>query len=259
MATPTDAELKSFSEWYTRFYDAAPKSKAHAAYCERVYGLDLCQIGYVTVKQVHDLIAAGKLGPNHQVLDLGCGTGMITEYIAEQTGACLWGIDTMPEAIRQAQTRTAGKPITYEVADMSALDFPPATFDTIIALDALYFTDLDATIAGLKPLLSPGGQMLIYYNLILWNEADDRTTLLPHETPLGGALRHHVLVFTTQDYLREEYERSKLSKQVAESLKSAFADEGNLFLYENRIIEADGNIGFIDAGRMCRYLYHVTT
>jgi hypothetical protein len=168
-------------------------------------------------------------------------------------------MDYSPEAIRQAQNRTAAKRerLSFSIGDMNRLDFPAASFDSLIANDTLYFSDLDDTIGRLKTMVQPGGQMLVYYSEILWNEADDRGRLLPEGTPLGRALGRHNLAFQTWDFTQAELERSRLAQEAALNLRAQYEAEGNGFIYENRIQEAEGNQRFIAAGRMSRYLYHV--
>ena len=146
--------------------------------------------------------------------------------------------------------------LTFAVGDMNHLDFPPESFDTAIATDTLYFGDLVATIGRLKTILTPGGQLLAYYGHILWHEDDDRATLHPDRTPLGEALRANGLVYTAQDFTQAEAARSRLSLETCHEMQAAFEAEGNAFIWENRRIEAEGNLGFITSGRMTRYLYH---
>lgn len=246
--------------WYVDYYRATQHSQAHAAYCTRVYGRDLCQHGYTTMAQLDDLLRVGQVGPGCRVLDLGCGNGMIAEAMADQTGACVHGIDYVPDAIAQALARTAahGDRLTFQVADMNALDLPPASFDVIVASDTLYYGDLHALLGRLKAALRPGGQMLIFYTHILWNEGDDRAGLLPEGTPLGQALRAHGLCFEAWDYTRQEYERALVSRAALADLRAAFEAEGNAFLADNRTVETEGTIRFYESGRISRTLYRVT-
>ncbi|MBN1963773.1 MAG: class I SAM-dependent methyltransferase, partial [Anaerolineae bacterium] len=48
-------------------------------------------------------------GPASRVLDLGCGTGQITEAISDATGARVHGIDLEPAAIALALARAEAK------------------------------------------------------------------------------------------------------------------------------------------------------
>jgi len=252
-------EQQSMYEWYVRFYQATASSKTHAEYCERVYGRNLCQQGYSTMKQLDDLLALAKLNSHSTVRDVGCGNGMIAEYLSNKSGAHVHGIDYAAEAIEQAQARTASKRerLTFAAGDMNTIELTARAYNAIIALDTLYFGDLKALVHRLFGALKAGGQLLAFYTLILWNEQDDRQTLLPERTPLGDGLTKLGCNFQTWDYTREEYERSKVSLAVAAELKAAFEAEDNLFLWENRQQEGEGNMRFYEQGRFSRYLYQV--
>lgn len=245
-------------DFYTRFYEAAPRSRANAAYCARVYGRDLCQHGFADMAQVDRLIEVCELGPANRVLDLGCGTGQLSEYLADTTGARVHGLDLIPAAISQANARTEAKRdrLTFSEGDMHALALTPGEFDTIIAIDTLYYGDLTPLIAALKTVLKPGGQIAAYYGQALFDEADDPQLIEVDHTPLAVAFAASGMTYEAWDFTQAERARAEIARQVAEDLKTTFAAEGNLFLYQNRIDEAHGSIRTIDAGRARRYLYH---
>jgi SAM-dependent methyltransferase len=215
--------------------------------------------------QVDRLIKALALGPGDRVLDLGCGNGAMAEYISDRTGAHVSGIDSIPEAIRQAQERTAGKPdhlafyvgdIGHLLDDHSRLGFVPGTFDALISIDTLYFTDLCDTVRQMRNLLAPEGQMGLFYSYDRYlgdsKESFDPATLAPERTPLGEALLANGLRFEVHDFSKDNYRHAPLKKQVL-----AFEAEGNMFLYESRYGEARGVIAEFKAGRSARYLYRV--
>lgn len=83
-------------------------------FCSRVFGCNLCQHGFADMEQVDALIAALNLQPGDQVLELGCGNGMVAEYIADQTGAQTsraW-ITARRELTRRSGARQASASIT---------------------------------------------------------------------------------------------------------------------------------------------------
>jgi len=87
--------------FYTRYYAAVATSRANAAYCQRLYGLNLCQHGFAEVAHLDQMIGICSLNPQNRLLDLGCGNGLIAEYISDRSGAHVTGIDFIPEAIQQ--------------------------------------------------------------------------------------------------------------------------------------------------------------
>jgi ubiquinone/menaquinone biosynthesis C-methylase UbiE len=78
-----------------------------------------------------------------RVLDLGCGNGGIAEYISDMTGARDTGVNFLPEAIRRALERTAAKRLrlAFCEGDIRELDFPASSFNALVAIDTLYFTE----------------------------------------------------------------------------------------------------------------------
>ncbi len=172
--------------WYQDFYSATASSRNHSVYCERLFGKNLCQDGFMEIRHLQHLLEILCLKSENHVLDLGCGNGRIAEYISDMTGASVHGIDYIPEAIRQAQERTAPKQrrLSFKVGNLDCIDFPADSFDAIISVDTLYMpTDLTDTIRQIKNILKPGGQMAIFYSHALWGNAENaskRCNLIKH-------------------------------------------------------------------------------
>ena len=182
-------------DFYTRFYHAVAASAANAEYCARVYGRNLCQHGFADLPHLDDLIRVARLTAGTRVLDLGCGNGMIAEYISDETGAHVTGIDFIPQAIEDARARTQPKRdrLDFRVMDMSRLDFPPASFDVIVSVDTFYFTDLVETLAGCRPLLREGGRLAAFFDQSCGPDTPleqyPRECILPNNTDLARTLR----------------------------------------------------------------------
>ena len=58
-------------DFYTRFYRAVATSAANAAYCERVYGRNLCQHGFAELAHLDHLI---------QVSGIAAGTAVCSTW-----------------------------------------------------------------------------------------------------------------------------------------------------------------------------------
>lgn len=230
-----------------------------ALLCERVYGKDLCQYDLMDMEQLDRLMGVLNLNRDNKVLDLGCGIGTITEYISDLTGAHITGIDFAAGAIKRASERTKVKQnrLVFQVKNINDLDFPANAFDTIIAIDTLYFVDdLEKTIGQMKAALKPDGQMGIFFSQMIKPE-DSEELLLPRGTKLARVLKKHNLDFQTQDFTESEHNLWHKTRQVLEELKSEFESEGNIDLYDSFVEEAEQVLKFVDSGRSRRYLYHV--
>ncbi len=253
-------------DFYTAFYTATEHSQAHHAFCERVFGMDLCQHGFADMAQLELLLQVTRLGPGQRVLDLGCGNGMIAEYLSDRSGAHITGLDYIPDAIRQARERTAAKAdrLAFVAGDINRLDLPAGSYDAIVSIDTMYFSeDYAATLRALKTSLRPGGQMAILFShgREPWvpREEFSQETTLPDKTPLAVALRANGLAYRTWDLTRQDHELALRRKQVLAELKPQFEAEGALFICENRLGDANGIRQAIEDGLHARYLYHVDT
>lgn len=251
-------------DFYTRFHQAAAVSEANERFCEQLYGKNLYQQGFAEVAHVDHLIEVTGISKTSHVLDLGCGNGGIAEYIADVTGAQMTGLDYIPEAIDIARTRTLtkGAHLQFQVMDIAHLDFPLASFDVIIAVDTLYFSDLDQTLTRMVNLLKPGGRMGIFYSqsCLPWMDLDTfpKESVQPNGTDLAKAFQRLGLAYQTWDYTAQDYAHAQRRKMLLPEFKPLYEQEDRLFLYESYWSEANGVSRAVEGEAHGRYLYVVT-
>jgi 2-polyprenyl-3-methyl-5-hydroxy-6-metoxy-1,4-benzoquinol methylase len=265
-ATSLRAARPPIFYWYQEYYAAAPHSRAYAKFCEALYGRALCQTNFSDMAQIDALLATTRLGPAHRGLDLGCGAGLITEYLSDATAAHFTGLDYSPVAIAEAQRRTGAKRdrLCFQVGNLDDLPFPSRSFDALISIDTLYMpNDLDATLAQMVALLRPGGQMAIFYLNMLWglppDHPDPRATLRPEGTPLGEALARAGLRYTARDFSAATYAHMQAKHRLGQAMRAEFAAEGRPWLADYILAESEaGDAPFDpDTTYLSRYLYHV--
>ena len=248
-------------DFYTRFYQAVASSAANAEYCERVYGRNLCQHGFADLDHLDHLIRVSEISAGTRVLDLGCGNGMISEYIADQTGAHITGIDFIERAIHDAQVRTAGKRerLEFRVMDMSRLDFPPASFDVVIAIDTLYFTDIGETLRPIIPMLRAGGRFVVFFDQSCGPdkplESYPKELILPDGTELAQAAAASRPFVSDVGLHRADACPLAPPQAGSADLEAQFESEGNRFLYDSHLGEASGIERAYVNGAGRRYLY----
>jgi SAM-dependent methyltransferase len=262
LAEQVRSERPPIFYWYKEYYTRAPRSQAYAEFCERLYGKNLCQANFSDMEQLEKLIELAQFRPNSRALDLGCGTGMIAEYLSDRTDASILGVDYCAEALQQAQERTRDKRtrLNFCVANLDSLDFPDHSFDTIISIDTLYMpNNLLAILRKLCVLLKPGGQMVVFYSQMIEVANSDRSTLLPENTPLGAALRTLGLDFQTWDFSEEIYYHLQHKRRIGEELHLNFLAEGHLALFNYLVAESETSTEpyLPDQCGMRRYLYQV--
>nr|WKN36869.1 methyltransferase domain-containing protein [Tunicatimonas sp. TK19036] len=95
--------------------------------------------------------------PTERILDVGCGTGELTEQI-RQSGAEVVGIDHSAEMIRQAQHQYPN--VSFSVMDAAQMDSLPQ-FDAIFSNAALHWMlDAEAVVHQLYQHVKPGGRLV---------------------------------------------------------------------------------------------------
>lgn len=102
--------------------------------------------------------------PGGIVLDLGCGSGQTTGFLAGQ-GASVLGVDLSPAVLEQARQRFPG--IAYEPGDMLALAAPDASIAGVVAFYGIvHFTNeqLRRAIGEIYRVLEPRGHLLLAFH-----------------------------------------------------------------------------------------------
>lgn len=106
------------------------------------------------------------VGPGERVLDLCCGTGASALPAARavgRTGSVL-GVDLTPALVAVARANAAHQGLTqvrFEAGDVTALRFPPASFDVVQSVFGLFFLpDMAAMLRAAWGWLAPGGRLV---------------------------------------------------------------------------------------------------
>lgn len=97
-----------------------------------------------------------------QVLDVGCGGGLLSEAFAK-LGCNVTGIDRSVPTLSAARehAENGGLSIRYLEGSAEVLPFPPQQFDLVCCCDVLeHVDDLDAVVGEIARVLKPGGIFL---------------------------------------------------------------------------------------------------
>ncbi|HEX3761512.1 MAG TPA: bifunctional 2-polyprenyl-6-hydroxyphenol methylase/3-demethylubiquinol 3-O-methyltransferase UbiG [Kofleriaceae bacterium] len=106
---------------------------------------------------VAETLATSVAEPRAAVLDLGCGAGYLTNFLAER-GHRVTGIDTSAEALAVAHRHDATASVEYLVGDACALPFPDGRFDAVCAMDLIeHVAEPERLVAESARVLRPGG------------------------------------------------------------------------------------------------------
>lgn len=109
------------------------------------------------------LVATMALSRGQRVLELGCGTGLLCEHLAELVGHAgdVLGLDPLPLRVQIAHQHRSRRNLRFQIGDVAHLArFPAACFDVVVANGVLHtWRDARAVLAEAWRLLAPGGQL----------------------------------------------------------------------------------------------------
>ena len=131
-----------------------------------------------------DLAARVPLTPGMRVLEVACGTGIVTRRLLDRVRehGSLVATDLNEAMIAHGQTRIAGTPglLEWRQADATDLPFPARSFDAVVCqFGLMFFADKAAGVREAFRVLKPGGRYL--FNV--WDEmARVPIARITHET-----------------------------------------------------------------------------
>lgn len=102
-------------------------------------------------------------------LDVGCGTGALTEVLVELGGASsVVGVDRSDGFVRHSRERTFAAAVTFAEGDAQALPVPSDAFDVVVSGLVLNFVPEPARmLAEMTRAAKPGGRVALY----VWDQA----------------------------------------------------------------------------------------
>lgn len=98
------------------------------------------------------------LRPGARVLEVGCGTGLLTEEIAKRD-VKVYSLDISQELLKQAREKSGNREIIFLCASAYELGFSDSVFDNIIGMSVLHHLDMDRALKEFHRILKKGGQM----------------------------------------------------------------------------------------------------
>lgn len=224
---------KKWQEWigmeaYTDFasvYDELMDDTPYEEWCDFLvrifqrYGADSGQTDHAGEKAVDKNLAQER----NTVLDLGCGTGTLTELLARR-GYDMIGVDNAPEMLRIAMEKRerSGLDILYLLQDMRELELYGTVGAVVSVCDSLNYLleeeDIVQTFDRVNTYLYPQGIFVFDFN-----------TVYKYQTVIGDATiaeNREDCSFIWENYYHEEQEINEydLTVFVAEGRAASRAD-----------------------------------
>jgi SAM-dependent methyltransferase len=119
------------------------------------------------------LIAAARIQPGQQVLDVACGTGVLAREVARRTGPTgfVAGVDLNPGILAVAARAAAEARLSIEwrEARAEALPYADGFFDVVVSqFGLMFFSDRQGALREMQRVLKPGGQLAV----AVWDTLD---------------------------------------------------------------------------------------
>lgn len=146
-----DDALKFYAEWADR-YDERMEDR----------------LGYVAPRVMAERLAAHLDDRSAAVLDVGCGTGLTCQYLAEHGFTTFDGIDITPAMIVKSRERGIYRDL-YQADITEPLDMPDATYDAAISSGTFTLGHVGAEpIPEIVRVLKPGALFACSIHTDIW-------------------------------------------------------------------------------------------
>ncbi len=137
-------------------------------------------------KLVRKSVQLLRLEPEDSVLDVACGRGWSSHYIASsQPVSRVVGVDFLENHVRVCQTLHENLPrLEYRQGDATSLEFADESFNAVVCIEAAFHFDRKKFIAEAARVLKKGGRLVIVD--FMWTRRPEPSHL---KHPHVGAVR----------------------------------------------------------------------
>ena len=111
-----------------------------------------------------DLLTLADVRAGERVLDVACGTGVVTREAARRVGptGTVAGVDLSPAMLATARRAASGVPIDWRESRADALPFGNGAFDVVLCQQGLqFFPDRPAALREFRRVLASGGRLAL--------------------------------------------------------------------------------------------------
>lgn len=169
MSRNLEQEIKDFYDASSSLWENIWGEHMHHGYYGR-NGRNKVPRRQAQIDIIEELLYWGNLHnpetPPQNILDVGCGIGGSTLYLAQKFNATAQGVTLSPEQAKRAQERATeanlGERVQFQVANALNLPFSDESFDLIWSLESgEHFPDKAKFLQEAYRVLKPGGMLLM--------------------------------------------------------------------------------------------------
>lgn len=113
---------------------------------------------------LEDYTADLPLPDGAEVVEVGCGTGPVSRFLATLPGvARVTGVDPSPLFVKRARELAGDAAVDFTVGDGRELEFADASFDAVVFHTSLcHMPDCERALAEAFRILRPGGRLAVF-------------------------------------------------------------------------------------------------
>ncbi|MCR6632479.1 MAG: methyltransferase domain-containing protein [Magnetospirillum sp.] len=109
-----------------------------------------------------ELVTAEPLPAHPTVLEVGCGTGLLTRRLLPRIGGDWLVTDLSPAMVAAAQAAVGADKAQFRVMDGEHPDAPLGLYDLVVSnMAAQWFADMARAVCQLRARLAPGGRLVL--------------------------------------------------------------------------------------------------
>jgi len=183
-----------------------------------------------------DLVERAKIQPGERVLDVACGTGIVTRMATERAGdtGSVTGLDINPGMLAVARA-VCPRGIGWQEASAEDMPLPDNGFDVVLCQASLMFMpDKEKALHEMYRLLAPGGRVLLNAPgppSPLWEAFIE--ALHQHVGPEAAGFIRHVFSLHKEDEVRQLMHNARFEKvSVTKYMKQFTFPEPKEFLWQ---------------------------
>ena len=181
----SDGVFDAVRAGYDAVYTALPASDTFSqlwrsnAYHDQ-FPAEFAHLGFLTLSEAQRLLALLAPGPDDVVVDVACGTGGPGLWVAQQSSACLIGVDPSPAGLAAARERAARAGLEalsrFEPGSFERTGQPASSANVVMSIEAFqYAPDKRAGLTEFARILQPGGRL----GLVCFEADPTRTRGIP--------------------------------------------------------------------------------
>ena len=118
----------------------------------------------IVARWTPQLVEILNLRAGERVLDVACGTGVVTRELPARVGQAgrVVGLDVNPGMLAAARAAVPTAPIEWLEGNATSMPLPDATFDVVVCQQGLqFFPDKLAGLGEMRRVLAPGGGLVL--------------------------------------------------------------------------------------------------